>query len=680
MQGAWADAGDESARAEEEAAASRGFDIYQSARLPCPPPIGAGGGGAGPAYANRFHRAPTARSQKDGGRASAGSGLAHLNSAGGNESSRSRNPSAPDIGLLPLGGPSFNKENVPPHDASDRLKLMGKSTAFITVQNPLKETLAFQERVGVAEDPPCQRSKEDARREDPRSAGGSGGRVDEPLPRGGPAAAVPVPATPRDSDALGDAQRHDHVTQSKGRGVCAAVPPLQQDLQALGREPEQIPTPSGKGKGKGPSTVPPRRAVSAPSLCKKPRSALPQKADAAKPSVLMKRLFWHCFTLDAEAAARCPDMVWAAIGCEGAESFDTRELERLFAEHRLSNGRLSIHRRLSGALPARGPPQRLRVFSEARRRQVCVMLARLPPVDATILAVTTMDDTRLDRHQVELLLENAPTADEVASLRRAAAKAEHSGEDLPWDDAEAFVLRLSEVPAFAARLQLWAFENSFEERFEIFRSAFSEVRLACQMLRTSTHIRRLLSLALAIGNYLNAGTTRGCADGFSIEAFAQMSALKTTQPGSVTTLVDFFVQQHERAHPGSLHAVFAEGGVAQAVNNATRHKLPDLVLEFSSYRTQADDLAKHALSAEDSAIAGRCARTRARLQQLASLQELSAETEDDYAQLCSWFHEGGSRGPRASDEFFGLWHSFLQAVHGALESACAGRARRPTPR
>eukprot|EP00913_Durusdinium_trenchii_P004840 g4495.t1 len=50
----------------------------------------------------------------------------------------------------------------------------------------------------------------------------------------------------------------------------------------------------------------------------------------------------------------------------------------------------------------RGRSRRLRrrVLEESRRRQVCIMLARLPPVDITVRAVHRMDDATLDKDQV----------------------------------------------------------------------------------------------------------------------------------------------------------------------------------------------------------------------------------------------------------------------------------------
>lgn len=181
---------------------------------------------------------------------------------------------------------------------------------------------------------------------------------------------------------------------------------------------------------------------------------MPRKADV-KPRVPMKRLFWNAFVLDDSKMATQDASVWAGVHlAEALQRFDIDELESMFGEKESAKvfTRADAGRR-------RGARPRVRVFEETRRRQVCVMLARLPPVEETVEAVAEMDDIRLNRDQVDLLLATAPPPEELAALRAAAAEMDHGdGDEVNWDDAEAFVLRLSAVPLFALRLQMWAFE------------------------------------------------------------------------------------------------------------------------------------------------------------------------------------------------------------------------------
>lgn len=217
---------------------------------------------------------------------------------------------------------------------------------------------------------------------------------------------------------------------ASGKGPGKGAPPPAPDA-----------SPGAKGKGKGVPGKAPPRGPGTPQEMKGSAKAgpTPSKADV-QPKLPMKRLFWNSFLVEREQS----DCLWVSLD---EVVFDAAELEQLFAE--AAPGRRGSESRRSTITKAR-------VFEETRRRQVCIMLARLPIVELTIHAVTKMDDMLLDKDQVELLLANAPPPEELAALNKAAAEAEPA---LDWDTAEAFVLALSQVPSFSLRLQIWSFET-----------------------------------------------------------------------------------------------------------------------------------------------------------------------------------------------------------------------------
>merc|ERR1719361_42511 len=78
----------------------------------------------------------------------------------------------------------------------------------------------------------------------------------------------------------------------------------------------------------------------------------------------------------------------------------------------------------------------------------------------------------------------------------------------------------------------------------------------------------------------------------------------------------------------------------------------------------------------DEALVVRGERAQARLEDLAELKKLYVEAEELYQSLCLWFHEGVQRSSRPSDEFFGVWDGFLQAVRVSLETIYGGKTKR----
>lgn len=436
----------------------------------------------------------------------------------------------------------------------------------------------------------------------------------------------------------------------------------------------------GKGKGKGkpaPPKAPPRAGAKA-GLTKEAHN--PRKAEI-QPRLPMKKLFWNAFVLDDEHLRSCEN-VWAAIEKENADlySFDVQELEQLFSETSSRSGVQTPVSHGGSSAVHRRTRLRARVFEESRRRQVCIMLARLPPVETTVKAIHDMDDDCLDKGQVELLLATAPTAEELTMLH-AAAKEMPEKASLPWDDAEDFVWKLAEVGHFLVRLQTWSFENAFEERFHIFHSAVTEVKDACHALRDSHRIPRLLGITLNVGNYLNAGTSRGRADGFSVEVLSQMRALKgqAASSSSASTLLDFVVRQAERSKPGELLQLFGEVGEATLVQRAFRHNLKELSLELTAYCVQARGLARQSSNGDD-VLKARAGKVEAHLRDLETLQRLFVEAEEDFNSVSAWFHEGCGKKPRPPDEFFGYWHTFFQGIRSTLEGMYAGKKRRKAPR
>eukprot|EP00438_Fugacium_kawagutii_P003871 Skav215220 [mRNA] locus=scaffold341:146488:149148:+ [translate_table: standard] len=178
--------------------------------------------------------------------------------------------------------------------------------------------------------------------------------------------------------------------------------------------------------------------------------------------------------------------------------------------------------------------KKIQVLDQGRRRQVCVMLARLGLCDVC-RALTQMDSEALDSEQVELLLINLPSDEEMKLLQK--AKEDHVIDELHvWDQAEEFLMNFISVPQFELRLRAWNFQNTFEER------------------------RHLLGIVLYVGNYLNGGTPRGRADGFALDTLVQMRTVKMSQGDKAGTLVDYVTGQMERVYCGDLQRVFAAGG------------------------------------------------------------------------------------------------------------------------
>ncbi|ELU12881.1 hypothetical protein CAPTEDRAFT_173924 [Capitella teleta] len=114
--------------------------------------------------------------------------------------------------------------------------------------------------------------------------------------------------------------------------------------------------------------------------------------------------------------------------------------------------------------------------------------------------------------------------------------------DTTLDRPEQFLLDLARIPNFAERCFCLIFHSSFDESLTIVENSLNNIRLLCQMLMSSDSVQKVLSLILALGNYMNGGTSRGQADGFGLEILSKLKDVKSKD--STCSLLAYVVKQY----------------------------------------------------------------------------------------------------------------------------------------
>jgi len=427
--------------------------------------------------------------------------------------------------------------------------------------------------------------------------------------------------------------------------------------------------PKGKGKGKG-APPPPKKGGGRGKG--KSKGAEPRKPEVV-PKVPLKRLFWTPICIDPSPEAA--GTVWAKLDADsGQPAFDTEALEALFASEAPppafsptackedTESPVSPERK---SIVERPRAERRRLFEEQRRRQVWCMLARMPERGRVLEAIIAMDDKVLRPDEVELLLGNLPCAEEEVRLQEAVSDLGPDGMET-LDEPESFMLSVIGVPEYELRVRVWDFLNSFDGLAERLSSAEAEVSAAGMCLQHSVRLERLLALILQVGNYLNGGTSRGRADGFDLDTLAKLGKLKASPQ---STLLDFIVAQFEREHPGLLQELFAPGAESECVHRARRHGMTDVRDEVRALLSKAQGYLARLEARRESADDALAWRQQQISQCVERLQELGKGLErwaEHYCSLCAWFHVDSQKGV-ASDEFFGIWDTFLTDVKKALD-------------
>ena len=115
--------------------------------------------------------------------------------------------------------------------------------------------------------------------------------------------------------------------------------------------------------------------------------------------------------------------------------------------------------------------------------------------------------------------------------------------EIPLDKPEHFLLELSEIPNFAERIACFMFQSEYEDNINALDSKLNNLKSTCQMLLSSESVKSVMSIILALGNYMNGGNlTRGQADGFGIEILPKLKDVRSKD--SSFTLLHFIVRTY----------------------------------------------------------------------------------------------------------------------------------------
>lgn len=403
----------------------------------------------------------------------------------------------------------------------------------------------------------------------------------------------------------------------------------------------------------------------------------PRKADVL-PNVQTKKLYWTPFRLDIDAGT-----IWDEIDRDTG-GIDTKELDSLFADIATSRMSKCVSNELGDKTMknnGKAVVKKVKIFDDDRRRQLLLMMARLPKANELCKILQDMDMDRLNRDQAELLCMNLPTAEETQLLRTAqdnmAAEV-----DSQWDIAEACVVSLIGIPQYQLRLQLWNFQQDFPARCATIAAIEMASLRGCETMLTSVAIRHVLRLVLLAGNYLNGGTPRGRADGFSVDVLLQLKTIKATkttpqEEGApvAANLVDYVVLQMEQTYPEELEPMLGPNGPLEIFSLAAKVKLLEARDELKHLGKQAVGMLQALCHGEDAQLARHREIMAMCSSELEALEWQMFEVERRFKELCTFFNCAAGGNQKTTDEFFSTWESFLKDLDRSYKVMVAARKK-----
>ena len=251
--------------------------------------------------------------------------------------------------------------------------------------------------------------------------------------------------------------------------------------------------------------------------------------------------------------------------------------------------------------------------------------------------ICRLNEHKLSAEQVEKLVSVAPT-------RKQAADFSESLRNLSRSDmlgkAALFWRELLEVDArIRDRMQLWLFKLGFAAALAEERAKSEVLHAAAKQARADDDLKRVLSLALDIGNYVNGGKRQGRAYGFglaTLEKLDQFPRRRNDDGSAVPTLLEYMwtlLADKHKSWPSKLAVLDEAVAVDVGAMNAKLRRLEqsmDLLYE----RLQSADATRLA----DKQLVQRMQPFYADAsQQLTALNASISASNEQLAALARWF-------------------------------------------
>ncbi|KAK7411517.1 hypothetical protein VNO78_02951 [Psophocarpus tetragonolobus] len=226
--------------------------------------------------------------------------------------------------------------------------------------------------------------------------------------------------------------------------------------------------------------------------------------------------------------------VWDQIN-DGSFRFDDELMESLFG-YSSSYKNQERNRTLSTLAKSNSNAPTQVFILEQRKSQNTAIVLRSLAISRKGILDAVLDGQGLSVETLERLTKIAPTQEEEAKI------IQFSGNPDQLADAESFLYYiLKVVPTAFNRLKAMLFRSSYDCEVLQLKEQIQTLEMGCKELRTSGLFLKLLEAILKAGNRLNAGTSRGNAQGFNLSSLGKLSDVKSTD--GKTSLLHFIVDQ-----------------------------------------------------------------------------------------------------------------------------------------
>ncbi|XP_050225077.1 formin-like protein 4 [Mercurialis annua] len=248
----------------------------------------------------------------------------------------------------------------------------------------------------------------------------------------------------------------------------------------------------------------------------------------------LKPLHWDKVIANADHS-----MVWNEI-IDGSLRFDDDEIEALFA-YTIPNHKTSRANGISSSISSPNTASTTQTFIlESRKSQNTAIVLKSLAVSRKEILDSLFEGHGLTTDVIEKLARIAPTPDEEAKILQ------FKGNPCRLADAESFLYYiLKAVPSAFFRIDAMLFKSNYDAEILHLKESLQTLEMGCKELRRRGLFLKLLEAILKSGNRMNAGTSRGNAQGFNLTTLRKIADVKSND--GKTTLLHFVVEQVVRS-------------------------------------------------------------------------------------------------------------------------------------
>jgi len=269
--------------------------------------------------------------------------------------------------------------------------------------------------------------------------------------------------------------------------------------------------------------------------------------------------------------------------------------------------------------------------------------------------IMELNDNVLSIENLNALVSFVPTSEEMELL------IEYEGDKTHLGLPEKFYLEIGTIPRLEERLKATLAKRNFSAKITIITEALEMIRTAIKEVMGCRKLIGVMEIVLAVGNYLNGGTTRGGFYAFKLDTLTKLSDIKASAGGS---LLNYVVKLSEARGFTTL------SDELKTVHDASKESLQNTITDLQKLKLELALIKAEGTHTEHDASfqSVMSAFVEQGTREYDHAEKLSKETDDAYNSMCRYFVEDPKND---SIQFFETISKFLSSWERAKKENTA---------